>query len=549
MFHPMNRRDMLKVAGGSVLLGACGSRDSEIEAPPEEPAGKGALIAAGANKATAVGQLVLDEGGNAVDAAVTAAFAACVTEVAACGFGGYGGHMVIARAGGQGVTAFDFNSAAPAAASENMFAPDADGNVPENHDHGWLAAGVPGTLAGLASALETRGTRSLTDALQPAIQFARSGFNITPDLEKALMGSQAIISKDTASTVLLLQGGKALRSGTLFRNPELADMLEQIAEANSTDPFYQGEIAEKIAAAFSANGGLVTLDDLAAYEAREVEPARFDWRGYTVYTAPLTAGGATTIQALNTLKAMDLEEYTEENQRQHALLEAMRIAWQDRLSLFGDPESVDVPLDRLLSDAYAQTSADRVKRAVMQGKPLPIATQSRRQGGTIHISAADVEGNMVALTLTHGASFGARVTVGELGLILGHGMSRFDPRPGQANSPGPGKRPLNNMVPTIVLKEGEPVLALGGRGGRRIPNAVYDVLTNFIVRDLSMEDSINARRMHTEGNLDLACDNNWPPEAIEHFKGLGYQVTRSQSARISAVSYDSGAQNATSLWR
>ena len=224
--------------------------------------------------------------------------------------------------------------------------------------------------------------------------------------------------------------------------------------------------------------------------------------------------------------------------KNHAALEALRLTWADRFKYFGDMDHVDVPLERLFSDAYVRELAVQVDAAVKSGKAIKQDFDSYEQRGTIHISTADREGNLVALTLTHGGGFGARVTVEGLGLTLGHGVSRFDPRPGRANSIGPRKRPLNNMTPTAVLRDGRPVLALGARGGRRIPNAVYSALLKFVGEDGSMAESVAAPRMHTIGNMELALDDAWKESYTKVFKDLGFEISRSSVALLSATSFD-----------
>ena len=171
-------------------------------------------------------------------------------------------------------------------------------------------------------------------------------------------------------------------------------------------------------------------------------------------------------------------------------------------------------------------------------QPVPATTDHRPADGTVHLSTADSRGNLVALTLTHGSHFGACVTVPGLGLILGHGMSRFDPRPGQPNSVGPGKRPLHNMCPTVVLRKDVAVAALGGAGGRKIPNAVFEVLIRYVGRGLSLEEAVAAPRLHTEGDRNVLVENNWPKEQVKQWKKIGYTVHIGTSARISAVSFD-----------
>lgn len=545
MTHLHDRREMLRLAGGMLLAGV-----PALAGEGRSPAvGKGAV--AGPPVAARVGAAVLAEGGNAIDAAVATALTACVVHVQQCGIGGYGGHMVIAPAGGKPVVAIDFNSAAPKAARDNLFPADDKGRVKDRvNSVGWLAAGVPGTLAGLQLALDRYGTRSFARVVRPAITYARDGFPVSTKLAAAIRSAQAQLCKDPASVRLFLPQGKPLAAGSIFRNPELADLLQGLAEAKSVDSFYRGEIARRIAAAFHKNKGLVTAADLAAYRARMVEPLRLTWREATIYTAPLTAGGLTPLQALATLKALRWDTWPGKGTRLlRARLEALRLAWTDRLKLLGDPEQVKVPVARLLSEAYARRSAERVEAALKAGQPVTAGTDGRSMSGTVHLSAADTQGNLVALTLTHGEYFGARVTVPGLGLILGHGMSRFEPQPGRANSVGPGKRPLHNMCPTVVVRGGRPVLALGGAGGRRIPNAVFEVLAQYVGRGTTPEEAVAAPRVHTEGGLAVTLEAKVPEADREHLRKVGYTVKTGASALISLVARDPRSGSCRSIVR
>ncbi len=501
------------------------------------PSSHGAVV--GEPTAEKVGAQVLAEGGNAVDAIVAAALTAAIASPQNTGIGGYGGHFTIALAGGKKVACIDFNSAAPASAREDMFAPDKKGaSRAEASQAGWLAAGVPGVLAGMQLALDRFGTRSFRESVGPAINLAHEGFKLAPGLAATIRGSAALFGKDEGSRHLFFQGDAPLAAGDTFRNPDLAAMLTTLAERNSVDSFYRGDIAQRIAEEFQKHGGLVTAKDLSNYHAREVEPLALSWRGFEVRTAPLTAGGLTVLQAMQILRALEWDKLPANFARTHARIEALRFAWHDRLALLGDPEKTKVPIDKLLSTDYAQDAASQISRVVKDGSVLPLKTESREQGGTIHLSAVDKNGNMAACTLTHGGSFGARVTVKRLGLTLGHGMSRFHLLPGHPNSPGPGKRPLHNMCPTIVLRDGQPILALGARGGRRIVNAVFEVLTQFVALDRDMAQSIAAPRLHTEGNADLELAQNWPESDVEAMKRVGYKVKTGTSAVVSAVSFD-----------
>lgn len=487
--------------------------------------------------AAAAGEAVLAGGGNAVDAIVTAALVAAVVSIHNCGIGGYGGHAVVARPDGS-VTAIDFNTAAPAAARADMFALDDRGAVKGRANIvGWLAAGVPGTLDGLQMALDRYGTRSFRECVQPAIRVARDGFVLPAPAAVLIRGSQAQIRKCPVSSRLLMPDAEPPAPGHVHRNPELARMLQTLADRNSVETFYRGDIAQVIADAFRANGGLVTVRDMAAYRAREVDPIRLKWRGRSVVTAPLTAGGATVLQALATLRALEWDRMPAASPvALHARLEALRLAWHDRLTLLGDPQKEEIPLARLLSRDYAASQAELVRRALRDRRPAAAASDGRPADGTIHLSAVDARGMMAALTLTHGGAFGAQVAVDGLGLILGHGMSRLDPRPGMPNSPGPGKRPLNNMCPTVVLKDGVPVAALGAAGGRRIVSSVFEALAHLVGRDLPLDDALAAARLHTEGDLNVTLSPKASEAETAYLEASGYTVRRGGGANLNGVS-------------
>ncbi len=534
----LDRRQVLQLASVTAsgsMLGPLHAQEGRADVSVSE---HGAIAAARAPTPVRIGQDILARGGNAVDAAVAAALTAAVVEPASCGMGGYGTHITIATADGK-VTCIDANSMAPQAAGADMFEPDETGQVPGKVNYyGWLAAGIPGTLAGLQMALDRYGKKKFGDVAEAAIGFARDGFVVNERVASSFRGASGHFRRDPASKHIYFDGDEPIRQGETYRNPDLADMLEKLAERGSSDSFYRGDIGRQIASEFRKHGGIATADDFAAYRAKEVKPVELSWRGYSMHTAPVTAGGLSTLQALAILKALKWEGLSNPLKKNHAGLEALRLVWADRFRYFGDPEHVDVPDERLLSAAYVGELAEKVGRAVEAGKPIEQDFDSYEQRGTIHISSADREGNVVALTLTHGGGFGARVTVDGLGLTLGHGVSRFDPRPGRANSIGPRKRPLNNMTPTAVLRDGQPVLALGGRGGRRIPNAVYSVLLPFVGEDRPMAESVNAPRMHTLGNMNLTLDSQWPVDTAGFFEKMGYQVSRGGVALLSAASFD-----------
>lgn len=520
------RREMLELSGKVLIAGALAPHLGFARGETSADA-SGAVV--GNVVAAKVGEKILRDGGNAIDAAVGAAFAACIAMPGSCGIGGYGGHAVIGLAGGKKITSIDFNSIAPAAARADMYPLDETGRAKGGVNiHGWLAAGVPGTVAGLQLALERYGTRSLRDILAPAIQLCEEGTRVS-----AVKGIDDVPLLDSAAGSAPTVGLARAKQ----RNLALAGLLKTLAARNSVESFYRGDIAAKIAAAFQRHGGLVTREDLAAYRAREVEPLTLEWNGLKLHTAPLTATGLLLLEAFSILKVLDWPRLSAP-QRLQAKLEALRIAWADRLRTYGDPEQVKVPIEKFLSRAYAGEAAERVAAAVKARKPVAQEVISSRAGGTINHSATDRHGNMIAVTITHGGGYGAKVVVDELGLVLGHGMSRFDPRPGLPNSPGPRKRPINNMCPTVVTRNGVPVFAVGGAGGTKIPNSIYEVLLNYVGLGAPIETAMAAPRLDTNGTLDLGLERICPAEDEAFFKEIGYKVKRAAGAYVGAVSFD-----------
>lgn len=538
MSRKLSRREMLRRTGQAAAVGAF-SISFKLPAAQllQSKSPKGAVI--GEENGAKVGERILAEGGNAIDAAVATALMGCVATPSRCGVGGYGGHMTIALKGAKKVTSIDYNTMAPAAMRADMYPLDENGHVQGRKNfYGWLAAGVPGTLAGLELALKRYGTRSFRELVQPAIEAAENGVPVADYFQRAIRSALPRFQNDPGSSKVYLKDGQPPAVGERLRYPELAKLLSTLAERNSADSFYRGDIAQRLAEEFKKNGGLVTAKDLAAYHAREVEPLKLKWNGFSIFTAPLTAGGLTVLQALSVLKALNHALLNDSLKSAQARLEAVRLAWKDRLTLLGDPEKVKVPVEHLLSAGYIRELASKVESAVKMKRPLEIPIQKHTDEGTNNISCADAEGNMVAMTLTQGGAFGAQITADGLGVTLGHGMSRFDPHPGHPNAPGPGKRPLHNMCPSVVLGDGNPLLALGGAGGVRIPNAIYDVLWQFVGRGARMEDAIAAPRVSCTGTLDVLVEHEWPKDCADYLSELGFKVQTGESAKVSAVIHE-----------
>lgn len=522
------RRALQTAATGALLFPFIACRAPRVASSPG--------VVVGQPGAEQFGDQVLADGGNAFDAIVAAALAGAVMNPHQTGIGGYCMYGTFAVDGGKRIVCIDANSTAPAAMTPDIFKPGADGKVHDRiNEFGWLATGVPGLMAGMALLIEKFGSRPFSAALAPAAKLCRDGFKLSPSSAGMIRNAAAALAKDPGSRKIYLPNGKPPQAGDVLKNPDLAAVLETLMRANSVEPFYRGDIAQRIADGYRKNGGIVTAKDLAAYRARIVEPLQLRWGDHTLFTGPITNGGITTLQILATLQALDWTKLPAGIERTHTQVEAMRLAWRDRLTLLGDPEFVSDPTKKLLSKSYAQECADRVRSVVKSGKTLAHAVTARDHGGTLSFSAVDRHGNFAALTLTHGNGFGARVTVDDLGLTLGHGMSRFDTDPQHPNAPAPGKRPLHNMAPFIVTRRGKPVVAIGGRGGRKIPNSVLEFLLQFVALGQPFANAMKAPRLHTEGDLVLEHEKAWPANEIPLLAKVGYRPKVGTPATLSGV--------------
>lgn len=527
---------MLVRTSQALAVGAVGFPNLSFGAAAKRTLSAGSIV--GDVGGARTGREVLASGGNPIDAAVTAALVSCIVSPSHCGIGGYGGHMTICMAGHRPVS-IDYNSLAPAEATPEMFWDNQAGRAKEQiYLAGWLSAGVPGVLAGMEYALKHYGTRSFRDVLQPAIKLARDGMVIDHVCAEGISVSASLLAKDPASAKLYFHNGQPFKEGEVLRNPELAEMLETLAKRNSADSFYRGDIAQRIADGFKRNGGLVTTKDLAAYHARKVTPLEVSAKGSRVYTAPLTAGGLSALEILAVLRAMEWTGQGDSPEKTHSRLEAMRLVWKDRVELLGDPEKANVPVKRLLSEEHASEFAGIANAAAKGGRPAEIQINPETGSGTTNISCADGHGNVVAMTLTHGADFGAKVSVEGLGLTLGHGMRKFNPYPGHPNAPGPWKRPVHNMCPSVVLWENGRATAVGGAGGVRIPNAVTDFLITHVLENRSITEAMAAPRMNTNGDLNVMLESSWPAADAEYLGKVGFKITRGRGAHLSAVSFD-----------
>ena len=479
-------------------------------------------------KTARAGLATLRAGGNAVDAAVAAAFTEGVVEPLHNGIAGYGGCMVVYLAGRRRVVAVDCNSTAPAAASEGMFtiekAPTPAGyRVPGRANvFGPLSVGVPGVVAGLCLALSRYGTMPLAEVVKPAISAARFGYVPGRRNRLGLAENAENWRRDFPETArLLLKDGRPPRRGERVTNPELARTLEELAEGGAS-LFYRGQLAQKIASHVEELGGCLSAEDMRRYRGRVVEPYAAAYRDCRLFTPPLGAGGLTTLQMLRLLEACDPGEMAAA-ERLHHLAEAMKSCWPERLQRYGDPAFVDFEAGAELSDELVGRLRRRMKRGLRSPRPGRLVAPEPISC-TSHISAADAAGNLVSLTQTHGGPFGSMVAVPGTGLLLGHGVARFDPRPGLPNSIAPGKQPLHNMAPFLALRDGRPFAAFGLPGGRTIPNNQATLAVGLIDRGLDPRQSLDAARLHTEGAEPLEVERRAGKRVLEGLRKLGHRV-------------------------
>ena len=475
---------------------------------------------------------MLRAGGNAIDAAVAAAFTEGVVEPSYNGIAGYGGCVLIYRKKTQDVVAIDYNTAAPAAASEDMFTIEdatdvvAGYRVPGRVNvHGPLSIGVPGVVAGLCLALREYGSLPLADVLRPAINSARYGYAPNGANRGGISGNAERWKRDFPETArVFLKDGRPPKKGETLTNPELARTLEAVAEGGHT-AFHEGTIAETIANHIQELGGCLTVDDLKSYRPYITQPYQIQYRDYSVYTSPLGAGGLTTLQMLRLVEKYNIAEMSV-TERFHLFAEAMKVCWVERLRRFGDPNFVDIDIAAELSDSFTEILSEKLQ-AGLESPQRGEVVYYEPMSCTSHISTADADGNMVSLTQTHGGGFGSMVTVPGTGLLFGHGVGRFDPRPGLANSIGPGKRPLHNMGPCLATFDGMPFATYGIPGGRTIPNNQLNISVNLIDLQVSAQAALDAPRFHSDGAEPIQVESRIGEETLAGLRELGHEISAS----------------------
>ena len=512
--HPLRR---FVLAACLALFGASVSaRGQESTAPAQTAVGHNGMVVAQESLAAHIGTDILRKGGNAVDAAVAVGFALAVTYPRAGNLGG-GGFMVIHRANGENVT-IDYRETAPQAITNTSFL-DAQGHAdPDKSRNSALAVGVPGTVDGLALAEEKYGSGrfTLAELIAPAIALARDGIAVSDATIDTAPGPLSRLSRWPASAQIFLNSdGTPLKLGDRLVQSDLADTLEAIARGGPR-AFYESPVAKKIAGAVQKAGGVMTADDLKTYHATERTPLSGSYRGYDLITMPPpSSGGVELLEMLNILEGYDLA-HEDAAQELFLLVEAMKRAYADRAVFLGDPDSVQAPVARLTSKSYAA-----IWHATIDPQHATPASEIRAGGivqpegrNTTHFSIVDRFGNAVANTYTLNFNYGVGLVAEGTGVLLNNELDDFAVKPDapnaygligfRANEPGPGKRPLSSMTPTIVLKDGKPFLITGSPGGSRITTAVLQVIVNVLDRGMNVVDAVAAPRVH----------NQWLPDQV-----------------------------------
>jgi gamma-glutamyltranspeptidase/glutathione hydrolase len=537
------------IATAVALTLACGTlataqEQRRIYSPPDlstvraVPAEHG-MVVAQEKLAVQIGADVLRQGGNAVDAAVATGFALAVTYPRAGNIGG-GGFMVIHSAERNEDIAIDYRETAPAATRRDIFlGPDGKPDTDKSRNSA-LGIGVPGTVAGLALALEKYGSGRFTLAhiLQPAIELARGGLVVADDTADTLSDMYRRMARwPNPARMFWRDDGTALQEGDRLVQTDLAATLSAIAEQGPRG-FYEGPVAEKLVKSIGDAGGIMTTDDLRSYQAVILSPVRGSYRGYDIVSMPLpSSGGIVLLQALNIVEGFPMADMRQGSAASlHVMIEAMKRAYADRARYLGDPAVVNAPVNMLITKEYAarQRTGIDLDRATPAADAAS-AAPAREGANTTHYSVVDSRGNAVSNTYTLNFPYGLGLVADGTGVLLNNELDDFTAAPGasnafglvgfEANLPGPGKRPLSSMSPTIVLKDGKPVLVTGTPGGSRIISAVLQIVVNVLDYRMDVAAAVAAPRLHHQWMPDVVrAERGFPPEVLEALRAKGHQV-------------------------
>jgi gamma-glutamyltranspeptidase/glutathione hydrolase len=486
---------------------------------------------------------VLKKGGNAIDAAVTAAFSLAVVQPRSGNIAG-GGFMLISSEQNDEVVAIDYREKAPSKATADMFL-DEEGNADSQLSrYSHLAAGVPGTVAGLSLALEKYGTISLKEALVPAIHLAEKGFVVTPHFSDGLKEKETMLKKwESSAKIFYKPDGSFYEPGERFIQKDLAATLRRISEQGAKE-FYEGKTAELLVAEMAKHDGLITMEDMKNYSPTIREPVQGTYRGYDIYSmSPPSSGGVHVVQILNMLEGYPIAEYGHNSaQTIHLMAEAMKLAYADRSFYLGDVDFIKVPLKGLTAKEYAATLRKTIdpEKAVPSNTITPGKPQPYESNETTHFSIVDTFGNAVSNTYTINFSYGSGIVVEGAGFLLNNEMDDFSAKPGVPNAYGliggeankiePNKRMLSSMSPTIVKHQGENFLITGSPGGSRIITTTLQVIMNVIDHGLNIQSAVAAPRIHHQWLPDeLRIEEGISVDTIKILQKKGHRVKQQEA--------------------
>lgn len=491
--------------------------------------------------ASSVGAQILRDGGNAVDAAVAVAFALAVTLPRAGNVGG-DGFITVYDAKSKQVRVIDFRGIAPRAATAAMFV-DNKGKERGIASYGYLAPSVPGSVAGLEHAHKKWGKLSWAKIVEPALRLARDGVKLTADEAFVFgWGRERLSNSVSGKATFYKPDGSLYAKDEVLKQPDLAWTLGEIQKGGAK-AFYTGEIARRIVADMKANGGLITMEDLAAYKPVERDPLVGSYRGHTVYTPPpASAGGATLLNMLNILEQFDLKATGQGSAASlHLLAETMKLAYADRYRVLGDPAFVTAPVKGFVSKAYAAERARLISTdKVIPGADAPVGDPLKFESpSTTHLSVADADGNAVSLTTTLGSDFGSGVMIARTGILLNNQMNNFSHEqaweaqrtgtPPPLNAMAPGKRMLSTMMPTIIFKGDKPWLVTGTPGGSTIPTTVVQVIVNTIDYGLNIDEATHRPRIYQGTTASLRVEPGFNPDTVAALKAKGHRITSDET--------------------
>ena len=528
--------------GLSLATAACGTGtvSHEIVAGSDLQRTENGMVVSANLIASRIGARVLEEGGNAVDAAVATGFALAVVHPSAGNIGG-GGFMVIRFPDGE-TTALDFREKAPLAAHPEMFLDESGEYSREIHHNSHVAVGVPGTVAGFAMAHGKYGSGDWSRLVGPAVELASEGFPLSEALAGAFERVLRSMEEYPASVAKFSDQGEPYAPGAVWRQPDLAGTLQRIRE-EGRDGFYLGETARLIAEEMERGGGLITEEDLARYEAQERTPIQGSYRGYDVISMPPpSSGGTALVQMLNILEGFDLQAMGHNTAPYvHHLAEAMRRAYRDRARYLADTDFADPPLQKLTSKEYAEslrTTIEPDEASISTPSDVALPEESPQ---TTHFSVVDADGMAVSVTYTLEAGYGSKIVVPGGGFLLNNEMGDFNAAPGLTTERGligtepnlarPEQRMLSSMTPTILAKDGSLVAVVGSPGGRTIINSVLQVIVNLVDFGMEMDEAVEAKRLHHQWLPDrIRIEEDGVTEAaLADLEAMGHTVSMSGS--------------------